>query len=192
MDKKVRRIRVVPKRYTFTDEIEEIANEMLDMDVAKVHMYLSLMFGMADKRELFGFYLNYRDIVFDFHSSGDKVHVGAYIAPRYRQAAERKKVKVRNIIARTLNLQGKVFIEGGELPKDLYFSVKQKNDELFRRAIEKYGDTDETRKKLTAECLEAVGGKLSSGILRYATEVEEVARELFKIFKENDIQGVTL
>ena len=192
MNKKIRRIRVVPKRYTFTDEVENIANEMLDLEPSKVHLYLTQLFGMADKREMFGFYLNYRDVVFDIHSVGDKVHVGAYIAPRFRQSAERKKVKIRNIVARTLNLEGKVYVEGGKLPSDLYFSVRQKNDELYRRAIEAYGDSDETRQKLENECMQAVGDKLSMGFLMYAPEVADIAREFFQIFIDNEVFGMCL
>ena len=192
MTLEIRRIRVVPKRYTYTDEVEAIAREQINLDPAKVHLYLSKRFGESDKRELFGFYLNYRDIVFDISSDGTKTRIGAFVAPRYRQSAERRRIKVRNIIARQMNLDGKVYMENGKLPEDLYFLVKQKNDILYKRALEKMGDTDETRRKLTEISDGAVGERLSDGVMRYCPEIEEVATELFEDFHNTDINGFRL
>jgi hypothetical protein len=188
----IRRIRVIPKRYVFTGELEAIAIEMLDLDMAKVHMYLSQRFGMPDTKKEVGFYLNYKDVVFHFYFFEGKVCVGAYIAPRYKQAADRKKVKMRNIVARQLNIEGKPFVEDGKAPEDLYFSVRQKNDVLFKKALEARGDTEEVREDLEKECWAAVYDKLPFGVLRYCPELEEVARELFNDFKTTAVMGTTL
>lgn len=190
--KEIRRIRVVPKRYVYTGELEDIAEKMLDLDMAKVHMYLSQRFGLPDTKGSVGFYLNYRDVIFHFYFLDSEVHVGAYIAPRYKQAAERKKIKMRNIVARQLNIEGKPFVENGKAPEDLYFAVRQKNDVLFTRALEAQGDTEEVRKSLSKECWNMVHDKLPSGVLRYCSELEEVAKELFGDFKTTAVMGVTL
>lgn len=188
----IRRIRVVPKRYTFTAEIEDVAKEMLDLDMAKVHMYLSSRFGVPDQKGEVGFYLNYKDVIFHFYFFSGVVCVGAYIAPRYKQAADRKKIKMRNIVARQLNLDGKPFVEDGKAPEDLYFAVRQKNDILFKRALEQRGDTEEVRKDLEKECWDMVHDKLPFSVVRYCPEIEEVARELFADFATTEVLGCTL
>ena len=190
--KEIRRIRVVPKRYVYTGELEDIAEQMLDLNMTKVHMYLSQRFGMPDTKGSVGFYLNYRDVIFHFYFLDGEVHVGAYIAPRYKQTADRKKVKMRNIVARQLNIDGKPFVENGKAPEDLYFAVRQKNDVLFARALEAQGDTEEVRKSLSKECWDMVHDKLPSGVLKYCPELEEVAKELFGDFKTTAVMGVTL
>ena len=188
----IRRIRVVPKRYVYTGELEDIAEQMLDLDMAKVHLYLSQRFGMPDKKGSVGYYLNYKDVIFHFYFLNGEVHVGAYIAPRYKQAADRKKVKMRNIVARQMNLDGKVFVEDGKAPEDLYFSVRQKNDILFKRALEARGDTEEVRKSLSEECWNVAGKSLPLGILKYCPEIREVAQELFSDFATTEVLGCTL
>ncbi len=188
----IRRIRVVPKRYVYTKELEDIAVEMLNLDMATVHLYLSQRFGMPDKKGSVGYYLNYKDVIFHFYFLDGDVHVGAYIAPRYKQTADRQRIKMRNIIARQMNLEGKVFVEDGKAPEDLYYSVRQKNDALFKRVLEERGDTEEVRKSLTEECLEVTYKCLPHSILKYCPELEEVARELFNEFKTTAVMGVTL
>lgn len=166
MDNKVRRIRVVPPKFTevrFNDIVESQFGDMAGF----IFLCLYKRFGRPDNDMKYIF--RYSDVVIEM-SFGDDFKAKTYIAPSYRQQAEKKRIKMINIIVRDINSNGVPYV--GEDMDKLYYAVGLRNKSL----IESSGKTeDELREAFVKEVGDSIK-RFDGGLEQYIPEAETVVR----------------
>lgn len=177
----MRKVRSIPRGYVAVDG-EELCRVMRTIHLPEVaDAFLSLYgkFGNPAKGGIFTYMLSYRGVILKVSAeSREKIEYHLWISGGYKQAAERKRIKVMNVIARKVHSKGRVFIVNRELPEYLYSSTKKDNERLYEKLSVEYNDymiESLMRESLTDAERQAV----YEGILQFVPEVENVLREIF-------------
>lgn len=174
MEKKIRRLRVIPPKYLKVD---------VDInprpDAGALFLRLFQMFGKPyEKGEEIKYLVKNRDIVAEIHICGDFLAVWVYISPTLQNVIEKKSIKVVNILARDINKKGVAYC--GDYEDSLYYAVRKRNDILKERFIEQYGeDRERMRRERDAAIGEAGRKKIAAPITDYAPEITDRLNEIF-------------
>ena len=169
MEKKIRRLRVIPPTY------KQVDVSVTPRDAGELFLKLFQEFGKPyEKGEVIKYLVKNKDVVADIKIQGDNVSVDVYISQTLQNTAKRKLVKVVNIIARDINQQGVVYC--GAFEDSLFYAVRKRNDILKEQFK---GD----REKMQEECDAAIGEagrkKIKAPITDYVPEITDRLNEIF-------------
>lgn len=178
---KIKRLRVVPPKYILVDEGQVFDTMLGGVTMAEVFLALYKRFGKAEGDTAVPFYvIRMGDVVFNLCFS-DKLVVSTYIAPILNQIAEKKRIKVLNILARKVNEENIVFMPSNEVK--LYFTIDKKNKALYERQKTEFSD-NELQKRFYGHIGTEGERMLHGAKIQYVPEVEAVMRDFVSILKE--------
>ena len=176
MDNQIRRIRVIPPKFTEVGFGHIFVGRYNKM-VGDLFFALYKKYGRPDGKSgspfkkpdgAMKYVFRCADVVTEVMF--EPFEVKTYIAPSYRQEAEKKRVKMLNIIVRDANIGGVPYV--GEDVDKLYYAVKQRNTQLIENSGKADVELREQFKKKVGEQIARIDG----GLEQYIPEVEAIFR----------------
>ncbi len=139
--------------------------------------FLKLFELFGNPKKEFRYILKYRDVVYDI----TKDKIDCYISPKMKLIAERKKVKVINLIARAENDKGEIFFPFEKLYDKLFFIVRRKNDILYQRYVSVPTNTLSALRKRSRESIGEKGMEvINAPIADFLPELDTITNEMIE------------